>query len=158
MAAIEGDVRRDLFEIAFDIFVESPLVGAGASAAMFTIFTRGGVIEISSHNMYLKVLSTSGVLGLIGYLALPMFVLLRLGSELLFAPPRRVGDNSLMPLALTWLLLILSHGTVISIDQTTHVWLLFAATAYVCIQQTERGSPAHSPGAAPGVGPVSRRW
>ncbi len=147
LADIEDDVRRDLFEIAYDIFRESPFVGAGGSAAMFTIFSGGEIIEISSHNMYLKVLSTSGALGLIGYLALPLLILFRLGRSILAASKRRMEQVDQIPLAMTWLILILSHGVVISIDQTTHVWLLFAATAYVCIRQAEplryvrRGSP-----------------
>jgi O-antigen ligase len=144
-AEMEDDVRRDLFEIAFDIFRESPFIGAGGSAAMFTIFSQGDVIDISSHNMYLKVLSTSGAVGLTGYLALPAFLLLRLGSAVLPAARRRMDEGSHIPLALTWLVLILSHGVVISIDQTTHVWLLFAAAAYVCIRQAEwagRGRPS----------------
>jgi O-antigen ligase len=138
MAAIEDDVRRDLFEIAFDIFHESPVIGAGASAATFTIPTRRGTLAISSHSMYLKLLSTSGLVGLIGYLALPMFILLRLGSSVRLASTRRSRDSSLAPLALTWLLLTLCHGFVISIAETTHVWLFFAATAFVCIKETER--------------------
>jgi O-antigen ligase len=138
MAAIENDVRRDLFEIAFDIFHESPVIGAGASAAIFTIPTRRGRLEISSHSMYLKLLSTSGLVGLIGYLTLPMYILLRLGSSVRRTSKGRMRDSSLTPLALTWLLLTLCHGFVISIAETTHVWLFFAATAYVCIKETER--------------------
>jgi O-antigen ligase len=138
LALIEDDVRRDLFEIALDIFLESPIVGAGASAAFFTVQTARGEIEISSHNMYLKLLSTSGVVGLVGYLALPMYVFVRLGSRVLLASAPQTRRVLLSPIALTWLLLIMSHGVVISIGQTTHVWLLFAATTYVCVQQTER--------------------
>jgi O-antigen ligase len=137
LAKIEDDSRRDLFEIAYDIFLEHPVFGAGASAGKFTILTRRGELEISSHNMYLKFLSTSGLVGLIGYLALPLFMMFRLCSSMLWSSPGRTQAIAFTPLALTWLILILTHGFVISIGQTAHIWLFFAAAAYVSIEQTK---------------------
>jgi len=144
LAKIEDDSRRDLFEIAYDIFQEHPVFGAGASAVSFTISTRQGEIETTSHNLYLQFLSTSGLVGLIGYLALPLLVLFRLGYAVLFSRRRLNQGSSLAPLSLSWLLLILLHGLVISIGQTVHVWLLFAASAYVCIEQTKRRTALQS--------------
>jgi|GEM_PF-4783863 len=161
-AKIEDDSRRDLFEIAYETFLESPIFGAGASAAVFTVSTRQGEIEITSHNMYLHFLATSGLAGLIGYLMLPLFMLFRLGRAVLFYRRRYNQDTSLIPVALGWLLLILLHGCVISIGQTAHIWLFFAATAFVCITQTEQRPPlwparARSQVITPTIPPTRRR-
>jgi O-antigen ligase len=143
LAAIEDDARRDLFETAWEVFLERPAFGGGADAADLTVATRQGLMEISSHSMYLELLTGSGFFGLITYFALPVFILFRLGSSYVARTRPPIRDDTLAPLAMTWLLLIFFHGVVISIGQATHVWLLFAAAAYVCITETggSRGSP-----------------
>ena len=87
--------------------------------------------------MYLKFLSTSGIVGLIGFLTLPLYMLYQLSKTLLFIPRNRHKNLALTPLAISVLLLILIHGFVISIGQTAHIWLFFAAIAYVCIKNAE---------------------
>lgn len=136
IAKIEDDSRRDLFEISYEIFLESPLFGGGASAAVFTMPTKHGEIEITSHNMYLKFLTSSGLAGLVGYLAMPLFMLVQLGYLIIFQPHSTNHGNSSVPLALSWLLLILVHGCVISIGQTAHAWLFYSAAAFTCIEQS----------------------
>lgn len=136
----EADSRRELHSIAFNLFWESPLVGEGVDAQRFEVeFDRHRFRETSSHSSYLHLLSVSGVLGLIFYLLLPVFLVVQLTA--LSLHPRRTFTSRQRMSCIIALVVMISlglHATVISLTNTMHVWVIFGVATFAVMEMRKR--------------------
>jgi O-antigen ligase len=148
-ATIEEDSRRELYDIAIDYFRESPLFGVGMEAERFEIQTETGEsMESSSHSTYLHLLSVSGVVGFVLFMALPTSLLTSLVSALVvLRRDSRCGMRREVVAAVSVLLIFGLHATVISLCNAMHTWIVLGTGAHTAIQwhrlsyQSDRAAP-----------------
>ena len=111
--------------MTWQFFLHNPFVGYGYEADRFENMSGSG--ETSPHNTYMQLLATSGLVGFLLYMPLPVGI----GWRLLVASrgTRRGGRDPVAvdPLLVFGLFVALgAHGVVESLAQSTHAWLIFA--------------------------------
>lgn len=128
------DARSQLFTIAWEYFLEAPWWGAGMKAKFFSL----GSLESSAHDAYLFLLSTSGIIGLLLFLFLPLSLAIRLLKLIWRRPPAIRAELDRAVGSLAALTFIALHATVIDTSQAVHTWLIFALAGAVCYSLEQR--------------------
>jgi O-antigen ligase len=120
---VEDDPRRDIAAAAVDKFRASPLIGGGTE----NLALNDG--DLSSHNSYLYLLSTSGLLGFCLFGAFVAVLSLRLW-RIVREPAIPLDLKFMATPALAGILFLLVHMLVIDLVLSAHVWAFFGfATA-----------------------------
>jgi O-antigen ligase len=103
MAIVEGRLsnRENIFPVAWDMFLEKPLLGWGPVIHNFELGFRFSRSGLDPHNLYLWLLTEVGLLG-----AIPFFVGLWLA--LLAAWNARTGSEGPLPMAMLMCLLAIN--------------------------------------------------
>ncbi len=138
-ANVEDDPRREIAFAALEKFQNSPFVGGG------TEFLSLDNAELSSHNSYLYLLSTSGLIGFGLYATLLVAIARRLW-RIVQQRSIPVEVKSLATPALGGLVFLLVHMCVIDLVLSSHVWAFFGYAAAVAVRSTEtiaRTAPQH---------------
>lgn len=129
------DVRQEINRQGLREFIKNPLLGSGP----FTfdqdkyIILHGRYQRATSHNMYLEILSTMGLIGFIPYI---LFLLTMLKE--LYVIRKNTADYVYSWLFLS-LLGFMVHGLVIETFTERYVWLYFSVILYY-IQKHKRQS------------------
>lgn len=118
------DVRKDIFKLGIKTFQNNPFLGSGPFTFEFDKYIKlhGAYTKATSHNMYLEVLSTSGIIGFLPYISVLLIILIDLIRK-----KRICTLNSNLYKYYIGLLVgyigFLIHGFVISSYSERYVWL-----------------------------------
>ncbi len=134
----ENDSRGELFQIAWDTFLEQPVFGGGSEVGHFdVVLLDGTTIELSSHNTYLELLSTMGIVGFVLFFTLPALVSLNLFRIVCSARRYSPAVSRSAVQMLTIFAAMTAHFFAITLSDSVHVWLLLTACVAVCAQAQE---------------------
>jgi len=120
------DVREEIFKQGIDEFMKHPLVGSGpfTFSSDKRIVLHGIDQEATSHNMYLEVLSTMGLIGFIPYILILINMLYDLYRI------KNNNDNIIYKWLYLSLVGFLIHGFVIETFTERYVWVYFSVIQY----------------------------
>ena len=147
--AVLYDARRTTFDIALQYWRDNPWLGAGSDAERF--YGDQGLYT-TSHNSYLYLLSTTGIIGFVVFMALPWMIARRLFSLLRpHASQRKRKEFLEVTVALSVLACVMVHFLVISLVDAVHIWAVLAwCVAPAVLARAQPGPGAEPAGATHG--------
>lgn len=129
---VENDPRREIAAAAREKFASSPLIGGGSEY----VSLDGN--EIASHNSYLFLLSTSGVIGFALYGGLVGTLVYRLKGTLQRRALPAAAKALVVP-ALGGIVFLAVHMCVIDLILSAHAWAFFGFASAIAIRTAAIG-------------------
>jgi len=131
-AQLKASHRVIAWQTAFETFVQHPILGRGVgmpvSSASYVNPSGGRETLTDAHNSYLSLAGESGLLGLLAFLGILIFLVRGVGP-LRLSGPLEVVIKTYLFLAL--IDAVLFQGLVGSFEDTRHLWVLFGMLAAV---------------------------